>query len=218
MLEVLQKHDGLAIHDPPVINHRQCFGKRQLQYLDVFAFLGQTTAIADAILRLILTDKKMQAFSHRAGAHERFVDLTHRLHAIAGFFFGLKAHALFRAGVIQQTGSGFDQVAVMAIDERRDAELADENDGALSQIIETDRGAIAAIVDLAGERLPAAVTALQFEIDLLQDVPVVREQMLGDDAHIAVIHEQAALLEIYELIPHVCTNFANRQTHIAQPR
>ncbi len=58
------------------------------------------------------------------------------------------------------------------------------------QVVQQDRGPVAAVIHLTSLGLPGTVATLELEIDLFQQIPVIREGVLLEDSNIAVVHSQ----------------------------
>ncbi|MNI10581.1 hypothetical protein D3C73_636980 [compost metagenome] len=117
------------------------------------------------------------------------------VHAITGLFLGLFANTRLGRGAIEQTCRHFDQQAVVAVDEHRQAELPRQHHAALFPVEQQDRRAIATVVDLTRLALPLAIVALVIEGDLLQQIPVVGQHLRFDDVDPfgCVGHDRASL-------------------------
>ena len=184
---VLQQHDGLAVLDLAAPDHGQRLGQRQLEHLDVLALVRVAAAGAVAIRLVVGGHEEVQLLGDRAGAHVRLEHLARRAHRVAGLLDGLAPHGLGRVVAVQQAGAGLDEHAVgAAVDEHREAELADQDDRAARRVEQQQRHAVAAVVGLAADHLQAAVAAAVLERRLAQQVPVVREHALLEDADLVV--------------------------------
>ena len=48
----------------------------------------------------VLCDEEVKPFGHGTGAHERLPNLADVRHSVAGLFFGFRADAIFRTGLV----------------------------------------------------------------------------------------------------------------------
>ncbi|MNP35166.1 hypothetical protein D3C76_1284880 [compost metagenome] len=90
------------------------------------------------------------------------------VHAVAGFFLRFIADTVLGRRAIQQPRRHFDQQAIVAIDEHRQAELPGQHHDSFFAVVQQNRRAIATVIDLAGLALPLAVIALVIEADFLE--------------------------------------------------
>ena len=154
--------------------------RRAFEDLDVLALRLQPAALVDTARGAVFGDEKDQPLRHRAGAHEGLEDATGLGDMTARLLLRLATDGFLGAELIQQPGRHLDQRLGMAVDEGGVAELAHEKHRAARRVVEQDGRAIAAVIGLPIEGLPAAVPALVVQGRLLQEIPVVRQH-----AHLA---------------------------------
>jgi hypothetical protein len=82
----------------------------------------------------------------------------------------------------------------MVVDVYGEAELAGQEDGATGEVVEQDRGPVAAVVGLALLGFPASVAAAIVERRAAQDVPAVGGDLDVADDDIGVAVEAATAL------------------------
>ena len=129
----------------------------------------------------------MQLLGDRAGAHVGLEHLARRPHVVARLLDGLAPHRGHGVVAVQLAGTGLDQHPVrQSVHIAGEAELADEDHRAARGVEQQQRDAVAAVVGLAADHLQAAVAAAVLEGGLAQQVPVVREDALLDDADLVV--------------------------------
>ena len=190
---MLQQHDGLAVLDLAAGDHRQRLRERQLQHLDVLAFVGLAAAGVAAVGVVVRGDEEVQLLGDRARAHVGLEHLARRLHVVAGLLDRLALHRGERVVAVQLAGAGLDQQAVgAAVDPGGEAELARQDHRAARGVEQQQRDAVAAVVGLAADHLQAAVAAAVLEGGLAQQVPVVREHALLEDADLARCRRRGA--------------------------
>src|ERR1700730_3367365 len=103
----------------------------QFDHFEILALCFQAAAMSHAYRSVVLGDEKMQLLRNRTGAHIRFENLLHVLHAIPRFLFSFGADPLFWQSVVEQSPGSLDHHAVMAIDEHWKPELPGQHDGLL---------------------------------------------------------------------------------------
>ncbi len=148
---------------------------RQLQHLDILAFVGDAAAVAYFHARLVFGDEEVQLLGDRSRAHEGLEHLFDLAKTIAGFLFGLGADPLLGRFIVEQAGSRLDHEIVVAVDVSWIAKLPHQHHGALRPIIRQQRRAVAAVIGFAVLRLPLAVGPAVFERRGFEDVMIVRE-------------------------------------------
>jgi hypothetical protein len=74
-VQVLEQHDGLAVHDLAARHHGQGLVGIEFEHLDVLAFLFQPAALAHLRGSVVLADEEMQPLRDRTGTHEDVEDL-----------------------------------------------------------------------------------------------------------------------------------------------
>jgi hypothetical protein len=184
---VLQQQDGLRIPDLAGLHHPERALEGQIEHFD-FLFIDAAAAV-DALCCRVLGNEEVQDLGHRARRHIRFEYLAYLSNFVASLLAQLAPDTFLRPVGIQQAGAGFDQQPrSIAVDERRQAELAGQQDGLAREVVQQHRGAIAAVIGFATLRLPGPVRPPDPVGHLAQGVPVVREhfglQDFDDGSHV----------------------------------
>ncbi len=175
-LQILQQHDGLAVFNAAVGDHRHRFTERQFDHFDIFIF--NAAAGRAPLIVMVFGDKEVHDFSHAARRHVRFEDFLHLADLKTGLLHRFAARALLRRVGVQQAGAGLEQhAALVAVDVGRHAELIGQHHRALGAVVQQNGSAVATIVDLAHLLHRTAVFAFQIERVLVQHIPVVRQQL-----------------------------------------
>ncbi|VFS87633.1 Uncharacterised protein [Kluyvera cryocrescens] len=89
----------------------------------------------------------------------------------------------FRRHIIEQAGCGFDEVTVVPVDVSGKTELAGQNDRAGITIVEQERSAVTPVIHLAALALPLTILSLQIEGIFFEEIPVVGQRLIFDDAY-----------------------------------
>lgn len=110
-----------------------------------------TAALADAVIVIVVGEKHGEAFGDGAGRHEGAGHPAEVAQTESHLLFRLPPGADGRVIAIEKSGTGFDDEAVLAVEEGRQAELLHEKHGLAVGVIGQDRRAVAVIVHFADE-------------------------------------------------------------------
>jgi hypothetical protein len=128
-------------------------------------------------VRVIGRGEEVQLLSHRTGTHvdvEHVLDITD---AVTGLLHGLPANGRLCVVEVEQPGRRLDQIAVgMVVDVGRIPKLLGQQHRSPRKVVEQDRGAVAAVIGLAGLAGPFTVIATVVECRGVRTVPVVTEE------------------------------------------
>ena len=130
---------------------------------------------------------RLEPLGQAAGAHEDVETVRQIAEVTAKLLLGLLADRLFGGEIVVEPGADLDQKARAALEMGRQAELADEQDGAAIGVDRQDGGAVAVVVDLADQGLAASVAAGIGDGVAGEPAPAGRQDLLGQDAAPATV-------------------------------